>query len=187
MGPSGMPRRFRAKARRLSLAQQACMLKQRHPESVCRIRQGSLYFRIDELRSCGRSHRYSLEIIKDPGRPVKVWLSGDALRKCANLRTIPHIYDSNEAKRKVMLCLSYKDWQPSQAYTDTFIPWAMEWILHFEAWLYTGEWNGGGKHPQQSQARTNKFNRAASARLAKTPHTIHASNARPTSSNRHHS
>lgn len=187
MGFSGMSRRFRTKSQRLSLAQQACILKQRHPESVCKIRQGSLYCRIDEFRACGCSHRYSLEIIKDPGKPAEVWLSGDALRKCANLKTIPHIYDSSEAKRKVMLCLSYKDWQPSQAYTDTFIPWAMEWILHFEAWLYTGEWNGGGKHPQQSQARANKFCRAASARIATTPRTIHASNARPTSSNRHHS
>lgn len=179
MGSSEMPRRFRTKARRLSLAQQACILKQRHPESVCRIRQGSLYCRIDELRAYDCSHHYSLEIIKYPGRPVEIWLSGNVLRKCADLKMIPHIYDFNEANHKVMLCLSYKDWQPSQAYTDTFIPWAMEWIFYFEVWLYTGEWSGGGKHPQQSQAKTNKFRRAASAQLANPLHTIHANDTRP--------
>lgn len=177
MGSNKMTRRFRAKDRRLSLAQQACMLKQQYPKSICKIKQGRLYCRIDEFRAYDCSHRYSLEIIKDPGRPVEIWLSGDALRKCADLRTIPHIYDSNEASHKVMLCLSYKDWKPSQAYTDTLIPWAMEWILHFEAWLYTGEWNGGGKHPQKSQAKAKKFRRAASARPFQPLHTIHASNA----------
>lgn len=135
------------------------------------------YCRIDELRAYDCSHRYSLEIIKYPGRPVEIWLSGNALRKCADLRTIPHIYDSNEANHKVMLCLSYKDWQPSQAYTDTFIPWAMEWILHFEAWLFTGEWTGGGKHPQRKQAKVKKRSRPASARLVKPPHQNETNNA----------
>lgn len=177
MGSNKMTRRFRAKDRCLTPAQQVYMLKQQYPESICKIKQGRLYCRIDEFRANDCSHRYSLEIIKDTGRPVEIWLSGDALRKCADLRTIPHIYDSNEAKHKVMLCLSYKDWKPSQAYTDTLIPWAMEWILYFEAWLYTDEWSGGGRHPQQGQTKAKKFSRAASARLAKTLCTIHAGDA----------
>lgn len=175
----GIPARFRLKEQRLSLAQQACMLKQRYPESICRIRNESLYCRIDGFRACDCSRRYSLEIIKDPGRPVEVWLSGDTLYKRADLKTIPHIYDSDEAKHKVLLCLSYKDWRPSQAYTDTFLPWAMEWIFYFEVWLYTGEWSGGGKHPQQSQAKANKFKRPASAQLVNPLHTIHANDTRP--------
>ena len=30
---------------------------------------------------------------------------------------------------------------------DTIVPWAAEWLMHYELWLVTGEWTGGGDHP----------------------------------------
>jgi hypothetical protein len=24
------------------------------------------------------------------------------------------------------------------------VPWTCEWLFHFESWLFTGEWEGGG-------------------------------------------
>ena len=29
---------------------------------------------------------------------------------------------------------------------ETILPWASEWLAHYEGWLYTGEWKGGGVH-----------------------------------------
>lgn len=29
----------------------------------------------------------------------------------------------------------------------TILPWTAEWLLHYEVWLVTGEWVGGGVHP----------------------------------------
>jgi hypothetical protein len=29
---------------------------------------------------------------------------------------------------------------------DTIIPWTSEWLLHYECWLATGKWHGGGIH-----------------------------------------
>jgi hypothetical protein len=28
----------------------------------------------------------------------------------------------------------------------TIIPWLLEWLVYYEAWLVTGEWLGGGVH-----------------------------------------
>ena len=36
---------------------------------------------------------------------------------------------------------------------ETIIPWASEWLLHYEIWLATGEWQGGGIHPDISKKR----------------------------------
>lgn len=30
---------------------------------------------------------------------------------------------------------------------DTIVPWASEWLLHYEYWLSTGTWHGGGHEP----------------------------------------
>jgi hypothetical protein len=27
---------------------------------------------------------------------------------------------------------------------DTIVPWTAEWLVHYEIWLVTGEWYGGG-------------------------------------------
>ena len=35
---------------------------------------------------------------------------------------------------------------------DTIVPWACEWLLHYEIWLATGEWHGGGEHPSAGTA-----------------------------------
>lgn len=36
---------------------------------------------------------------------------------------------------------------------DTYIAWTSEWLWHFEDWLITGVWAGGGEHPQQRRKR----------------------------------
>lgn len=40
------------------------------------------------------------------------------------------------------------DFTSQMLLADTVIPWAVEWLYHYEIWLATGEWCGGGKHPQ---------------------------------------
>lgn len=38
------------------------------------------------------------------------------------------------------------EWKPRMKLADTIVPWAAEWLLHYELWLATGEWGGGGVH-----------------------------------------
>jgi hypothetical protein len=34
----------------------------------------------------------------------------------------------------------------------TIIPWIYDWLFHYEIWLATGDWTGGGIHVQKESA-----------------------------------
>lgn len=56
-----------------------------------------------------------------------------------------HVYDHEKQR----LCLYYpkaKEWNSTKTIASTIIPWAIEWLYHYETWLITGEWTGGGIH-----------------------------------------
>lgn len=77
-----------------------------------------------------------------------------SLRSLSDGRKPPHVF--NEAGDP--LCLFYaaaREWNSSMLIARTIVPWACEWLLHFEAWLFTGEWDGGGiSHEPVNQPRT---------------------------------
>jgi len=56
---------------------------------------------------------------------------------------LPHVYsDKNQ-----WICLHYppeEKWKGSQNIATTIVPWAIEWLYHYEIWQLTGLWNGGG-------------------------------------------
>jgi len=61
-------------------------------------------------------------------------------------KCLPHTY---HGKR---LCLYYPgigDWRGDMLLSKTIVPWISEWLLHYEIWLVTGKWCGGGKHPSK--------------------------------------
>lgn len=37
---------------------------------------------------------------------------------------------------------------------NTIIPWTIEWLYYYELWLATGEWLGGGDHPEIGKPKT---------------------------------
>jgi hypothetical protein len=53
---------------------------------------------------------------------------------------LPHFNPDNT------LCLyhSAKEWTPAMYLAETIVPWASEWLFHYEIWKGTGEWRGGG-------------------------------------------
>ena len=58
-------------------------------------------------------------------------------------RSAPHRYSNGN------LCLylpEANEWAPHMRLVDVIVPWASEWLLHYEYWLVTGEWQGGGTH-----------------------------------------
>jgi hypothetical protein len=62
---------------------------------------------------------------------------------------LPHCYDQKYQR----LCLYYpdgKEWNKTMLLSATVIPWTYEWLYHYEIWLGTGEWTGGGVHPQNN-------------------------------------
>lgn len=58
--------------------------------------------------------------------------------------SIPHVYPGNK------LCLFLprkKEWTKEKLISQTIIPWTSLWLYYYEMWHATGEWLGGGEHP----------------------------------------
>jgi hypothetical protein len=39
-------------------------------------------------------------------------------------------------------------WLPSEPITNRIISWTIKWLFFHELWVTTGEWKGGGRHPE---------------------------------------
>jgi len=51
----------------------------------------------------------------------------------------PHVYPGDQ------LCLYYPgEWRHDMLLVATVLPWTAEWLIHYEVWLVTGQWTGGG-------------------------------------------
>jgi hypothetical protein len=76
------------------------------------------------------------------GQQPSVRVLDPVLRLRPGVGALPHVYNEGD------LCLSAPgEWNLSMAIGHTIVPWASEWLLHYEIWHATGEWAGGGRHP----------------------------------------
>lgn len=69
------------------------------------------------------------------------------LKRNFNDDKIPHVYTLNE------LCLyypKYQEFNSKMLIADCIIPWISLWLYHYENWHITGEWKGGGIHPNSN-------------------------------------
>lgn len=88
------------------------------------------------------SQTYQIKVTYRLGKPPKVLVIKSKL-DLGNSNKLPHVYSTNEQH----LCLHYppeKKWISSLNIAVTIVPWAAEWLYHYEIWLITGKWNGGG-------------------------------------------
>ena len=60
----------------------------------------------------------------------------------AGVESLPHVYTQDH------LCLYYPwQWTDDKLITRMIVPWASEWLFHYEVWKATGTWHGGGHEP----------------------------------------
>lgn len=65
-------------------------------------------------------------------------------------KEIPHLYN----RKRAHLCLyhpSSREWSAHMSIANDFVPWIYLWLMFFEHWLATGEWHGGGIHPNTAR------------------------------------
>lgn len=96
-------------------------------------------FQPSEL-SC--SYEVKIEYILGTSPKVYV-LSPNPLPLANGATRLPHVYNH----KKQQLCLYYgaeREWTPDKMIADTILPWISEWLLHYEYWVITGMWHGGG-------------------------------------------
>lgn len=101
----------------------------------------------------GRVYECELRLTPDP-RPPEMFVLNPDLMALADEASLPHIYPSKGLDTK--LCLWWpkqREWLPQMKLAETYIAWTSEWLWHFEDWLATGVWAGGGEHPRQRRKR----------------------------------
>lgn len=84
-------------------------------------------------------------------------------RALAGVRPVPHIYPHEGPGTKLCLWLPRaREWSAHMKLSETYLPWAAQWLDCFEEWLATGEWTGGGEHPQP---RARRWSRTGELRI----------------------
>ena len=130
----------RASAELARLGRQAERLQREFGDSPARIRQGRLVWSAAVQPSpLSRKYQLVLELTRSG---VRV-LVRPRLARPAGVN-LPHVFDGDE------LCLYFEgEWNSDMALVETIVPWASEWLLHYELWRATGKWGGGGHRAGQ--------------------------------------
>jgi hypothetical protein len=131
----------------LSLAQQAFALRARFPGVHAALSARQLVW-IGELQPTSLSRRYTVELTYARQRFPRVRVL-DELEVRAGEKSLPHVYSDGS------LCLHRDDeWSSQMFLADTILPWAAEWLAHYEIWFATGTWYGGGEWPPRRVGAT---------------------------------
>lgn len=103
------------------------------------------------------SATYTLKLHYHYDEGVKVYvLEPKPLQLVEGKKSLPHVYNTDEQR----LCLYYPDkheWNTGMYYVHTLIPWACEWLYHYELWVSTGTWNGGGIHHETETEKNSRI------------------------------
>lgn len=124
----------------LSPAMQGSALLGRFPGSELSMHGRSITWTAS-LQPTPLSREYTVRLTYAPdGYPPRVKVLSQLASRPGE--PLPHVYSDGS------LCLhAAGEWSRDMLIADTTVPWACEWLLHYEIWLATGEWHGGGEDP----------------------------------------
>ncbi len=138
------------KKSKISISDQIRLLQYYFPDSQIQHNKNKGFTWLGKLKSSPLGDTYTIKIVFEKKVSPAVYVVDPAELKLAEDKTkLEHVY--NHKKQK--LCLFYPDgsqWNDSKMVASTIIPWTIEWLYHYEIWLITGKWLGGGKHPNSS-------------------------------------
>lgn len=101
-------------------------------------RRGELTCTVN-LQPTPASRTYTIRLIYRHGRQPQVTVVDPPLHRHPGTSALPHVYPGD------VLCLYYPgQWNHNMLLAHTILPWTAEWLLHYELWLVTGRWTGGG-------------------------------------------
>ncbi|TIX48860.1 hypothetical protein E5222_14040 [Alteraurantiacibacter aquimixticola] len=146
---------FTSRQPRLTAAAQYLFLRK---NPICSgsgsLRAGALTWEY-KVRPSLIGREYTVRIEYRQGSTPRVFVIDPSLSELAGDRDLPHVY-----RDPLRLCLMLPkafEWDSSMRIDQTFVPWAATWLYYFEEWLASGEWKGGGTHPDPSD--TEQLNR----------------------------
>jgi hypothetical protein len=134
---------YRGRRRRLNLAQQALGLRRLFPATQPAI-SGTRLVWVAVLTPTPLSRAYTMRVTYAVGEYPKVVVLDPPLEPDPH-GYLPHFYS-----REGCLCLHEADeWDSSMLIATTIVPWATEWLAHYELWKQTGQWHGNPDPPEE--------------------------------------
>lgn len=110
-----------------------------------RLRRKLLFYVVFKIQPTPSSKEYTLLVVyKERGIPY-IYILNPNLQEESNRLEIPHLYD----QKRLRLCLyypNYNEFESNDYIAEQIVPWIKLWLFHYEVWLYTKEWLGGGIH-----------------------------------------
>lgn len=129
--------------RPVSLAEQVMVMKRHFPGFSVRWHKNIVRW-VGELRPTDISQRYRIKIIHQLYRKPEVHVLKPLL-VTDERGMIPHVYPGRR------LCLFHpqkREWGQGMHVATTIVPWTALWLYYYEVWQATGDWLGGGEHPE---------------------------------------
>lgn len=104
-----------------------------------------------KLQPTAVSEEYVIKIRARVGsKIVGVFPVSPKIGRLSNGKKVPHMYKDGS------LCLFYPkycEWNYTDSWAETLVPWTSLWLYFYELWLQTGEWLGGGIHCGNTKPR----------------------------------
>lgn len=119
-----------------------------------------------KLRPDALGRDYTVRIEHSAGGYPDVVVEEPDLLILTDGRDPPHVYPD-----PLRLCLHLPgtgEWEPWMRLDQSIVPWAMLWLYYFEEWLESGDWKGGGQHPDvRGDVRSSRIERRRMANVAR--------------------
>lgn len=131
--------------RALNLCKQMAALKRAFPDSNAVVKRNKLQW-ISRLTPSPLSETYRIRLEYSLEKSPKVFVEEPPITEPEG-RRLEHRFPDGS------LCLyvpGVGEWQPEMLLVETIVPWTSEWLFHYELWLLTGEWYGGGIAPSDT-------------------------------------
>ena len=99
---------------------------------------------IGDLQPTARSLVYTVQVMYKLGDNPDITLHNPKIERNFKKEMPEHLYSEER------LCLYrpiYGEFKSSNLISETIIPWISLWLYHYEVWHITGDWMGGGEHP----------------------------------------
>lgn len=137
----------------IPLLEQVAMMKRYFPGFHLRWKKNVVTW-IGEIQPMQLSRCYRVKITHQLYRIPDVYVLNPKLTNGRNDESIPHTYPGNR------LCLFHpkkREWSQQMYIATSIIPWTSLWLFYYEIWQITGEWIGGGEHPDLRKQRRRSF------------------------------
>jgi hypothetical protein len=70
---------------------------------------------------------------------------------------LPHVYGYTPFPKLCLFDPETDDWRADMLLSETFVPWAAQWLAFYEIWQVTGRWTGPERHPEPQSAPRERY------------------------------